>query len=167
MTPVRLEGIVPLTTSRSYKMTPQRRSGTILALACSLLKKGTQPMKYLVAPSRNTWSNRAVRVGLLAGLLAVMLGVGLFSFTPKAHANDVDRIIFVEPHGTLSYPCSPMSHSIAAPQSARNTCDTRVWLFQNRSQTGPSLCLSPNTSTGTFQTHWVFFVITSNSSPCD
>lgn len=112
---------------------------------------------------------RSIRLTLMMVLLAtVMMGVMVFGalpFTPTAHANDVDTLMFFSPNSTHS--CSPGNQGqISAPQSAINNCDTRVFLFQTDHETGSSLCLSPNTSTGTFHMRWLSFKVTSNPNPC-
>jgi len=112
---------------------------------------------------------RNVRLKLMMVLLAtVIMGVMVFGalpFTPTAHANDVDNLVFISPNSTHS--CSIGNKgTMSAPQSAVNSCDTRVFLFENDTMTGTSLCISPNTSTGTFHTRWISFKVTSNTSRC-
>jgi hypothetical protein len=112
---------------------------------------------------------RSIRLTLMMVVLAtVIMGVMVFGalpFTPTAHANDVDTLTFVSPNS--SHSCSPGNQGqISAPQSAINGCDTRVFVFSTDHESGSSLCISPNTSTGTFHTRWLSFKVTSNTSRC-
>lgn len=125
----------------------------------------TQVFSFRLAHLRE----RNIRLTLMMGLLAtVMMGVlvfGALPFTPTAHANDVDTLMFFSPNSTHS--CAHGNQGqISAPQSAINNCDTRVFVFTSDHETGTSLCISPNTSTGTFHTRWLSFRVTSNTSRC-
>jgi hypothetical protein len=52
------------------------------------------------------------------------------------------------------------------PIEAINHCSTRVWLYQYADYTGATLCLNPNTHTGTLYSTWRRFYISTNSAPC-
>ena len=126
----------------------------------------------------SSWAARLPKHGLRAllvvGFLAAALVFSAFSFAPPAHAattvqaNDPDTLTFIyrvgPPH---SYPCvSGEQGPINPPESVINNCDWRVWLYLNDQKTGPNLCISPNTATGTLHRPWVFFWISRNGDAC-
>jgi hypothetical protein len=67
----------------------------------------------------------------------------------------------------INYNCAPNSGTLPyAPGEVSSGCDGRVWIYQGPGKTGYSLCISPDTATGTLQRTYTYMWAGSNTAPC-
>jgi hypothetical protein len=135
-----------------------------------------------VVAIRRTKKMRWKRVKV--ALLAIALGVAGASFAaavpasaattsitehdvPKIPNPAVRYVTFVDNTGSEIAECfNGNEDSILAPQYVSNGCTTRVWLYQYSDETGYSLCLRPNSTTGHLGREYHSFRIVSSKKSC-
>ena len=89
------------------------------------------------------------------------------SQSPEAPDPGVRYVTFVDSTGSEIAECfAGNEDSILAPEYVSNGCTTRVWLYQYRDETGYSLCLRPNSTTGHLGRSYHSFRIVSNNANC-
>jgi hypothetical protein len=87
--------------------------------------------------------------------------------TPKVPEVAVRYVTFVDANGTQVAVCfAGNEDSITAPEYVSNGCNTRVWIYQYSDETGYSLCLRPNSTTGHLGREYHSFRIVSNRASC-
>jgi hypothetical protein len=87
--------------------------------------------------------------------------------SPKVPDPAVRYVTFIDSTGSEVAECfAGNEDSILAPEYVSNGCTTRVWLYQYRDETGYSLCLRPNSTTGHLGRSYHSFRIVSNSANC-
>jgi hypothetical protein len=86
---------------------------------------------------------------------------------PEAPQVSVRYVTFVYSDGADAAVCfNGQEDSILAPEYVSNGCTTRVWLYQYSNETGYSLCLRPNSTTGHLNRTYHSFRVVASSKTC-
>ena len=128
---------------------------------------------------------RTVRVALLAialgaaGASAAAAIPARAATLPAVHAVAQSNVPEI-PQVAVQYVTFVYSNSVSAavcfngqegaiprgPEYVSNGCSTRTWLYQNRNETGYSLCLRPNSTTGHLNRSYQSFRVVASTKTC-